>query len=237
MKIPHVHLKKYQQKISNRKRAARSELGLQEWSAQGLHKQDFIDILIDNCPRIDYEKVSKEEFVTKYEIPNIPCVIQNGMKEWPAMTEWTVTKLAYRYRHEKFKVGEDDDEKVVYLGLKYYFHYALKDPHGAAIDDSPLYIFDATFGKRSIHHSARRSEVDSDSRHRYDPNSSQAPCHLVEDYQVPKYFTDDLFSLAEGRRPPFRWLVIGPARSGTGIHVDPLGTSAWNALISGHKRY
>lgn len=34
-----------------------------------------------------------------------------------------------------------------------------------------------------------------------------------------------------------RWLIIGPHRSGSSFHVDPNATCAWNAVVSGAKKW
>lgn len=54
---------------------------------------------------------------------------------------------------------------------------------------------------------------------------------------VPKHFGEDLFSVLEDIRPSYRWLIVGPEKSGSTWHKDPNATSAWNALIEGEKRW
>merc|ERR1719253_1550333 len=69
-------------------------------------------------------------------------------------------------------------------------------------------------------------------------NSNADMSTLKEDYTVPDLFPHDWFSLInQDALPPFRWWCIGPKRSGTTVHTDPLGTAAWNAVTSGVKRW
>lgn len=55
--------------------------------------------------------------------------------------------------------------------------------------------------------------------------------------QVPEVFSEDLFSILGASRPDHRWLIVGPARSGSTFHQDPNATCAWNAVVSGSKKW
>lgn len=111
----------------------------------------------------------------------------------------SIKYLKERYGSHLFKIGEDDDDNNVYLKMKHFLHYSNNEGQQ---DDSPLYIFDSGFYKDRRRKSSKKSDQ---------PNT------LLDDYTVPSYFEDDLFRLTgERRRPPYRWLVIGGGRSGTG---------------------
>jgi len=166
--------------------------------------------LVIGCDRVHCDDLSIEQFVEKYEKPYLPVMISGLADKWPAIKNWTLTQLSQGpYRDLPMKCGEDDEGYSIKTKLKYFVQYLHSNR-----DDSPLYVFDSGFGER---------EEGKD---------------MLTDYEKPKYFTDDLFSLVgEKRRPPYRWMLVGPERSGTNVHRDPLGTSAWNTLLRGKKRW
>ena len=196
--------------------------------------------------RINAKETPPSDFHSKYEATLVPTVITNipqgfdvplppppppghnpnhksksnsetnpnkdtTIHAWKALENWDLETLAKDddLRERMFKCGEDDDGKSIKLKLKHFLRYLENN-----IDDSPLYVFDSSFEDDRV---AKR---------------------ILADYRVPSYFNEDLFHLVgERRRPPYRWFLIGPERSGTCVHIDPLATSAWNTLLAGKKRW
>jgi len=150
---------------------------------------------------------------------------------------WTFANLLSRFGNVSFRFSDTHGEM---MSLQTYAKY-ITNPEGLS-DDSPLGIYDSEFG-------------DEDS-----PTNV-----LLEEYSVPKCFSPDLFDYVEDGataanvapkesaeledeeeeeddathipRPPYRWVLIGPERSGTGMHVDPLWTNAWVTVLQGKKRW
>jgi Cupin-like domain len=82
-------------------------------------------------------------------------------------------------------------------------------------DESPLYLFDRGFVEKMDLKVGKGV-----------PSTS---------YWAPECFGEDLFALLGDQRPDSRWLIMGPARSGSTFHKDPNATSAWNAVLTGSK--
>jgi len=115
--------------------------------------------------------------------------------------------------NRKYLIDHFGDSKLsagpTNMSLHNFFNYADENS-----DEAPLFIFDPSFG-----------EIASKDGH-----------NVTIDYNVPQYFTEDLFSVLPDR-PRFRWLLLGSEKSGSKWHVDPNRTNAWNAVIKGSKRW
>ena len=93
--------------------------------------------------------------------------------------------------------------------MKYFLEYIIHQN-----DDYPLYLFGSVY------------------------KSDKNPNCLLNDMEIPNYFQDDILNIIdEKQRPPFRWFLLGPKRSGSKVHIDPFKTSAWNTCLMGFKRW
>lgn len=184
-----------------------------------------------DIPRIPLEEMTVERFVEEFERPNRPVIIRNAAAHWPAMQKWKDD--AYLINEcetiqKTFRATSAAASRAATFSMKDYLHYAT-----TVKEEAPLYLFERDF--------------------------AQVPA-LKTDFEVPQYFREqnlktavstkangetqcythqpDLFSLlGEGKRPDYRWMVIGPASSGSLFHIDPNMTNAWNVSVRGRKKW
>ena len=139
-----------------------------------------------------------------------------------ALADWSLHALAlpalrHTLGHKQLCIkGTDDDGDPVRVDAYAFVQYmvAQDDPGGSA-DEEPLSVFD------------------DDVLYDFPP--------LRALYTVP----EAALQLGEGLldrlppplQPPLRWFIMGPSRSGSPIHQDPTGTSAWNVVTHGRKRW
>ncbi|KAK4954566.1 hypothetical protein LTR10_007999 [Elasticomyces elasticus] len=136
---------------------------------------------------------------------NRPFILTAPVKEWPIYRTWSAERLLEKHADTPFRAESVDWPLTTYI-----------DYMTTNADESPLYLFDHSFAeKMSLTISSQ-------------PNESA-------DYWPPTAFGDDLFNVLGEQRPDHRWLIVGPARSGSTFHKDPNATSAWNAVLKGRK--
>ncbi|KPA80968.1 putative mitochondrial hypothetical protein [Leptomonas pyrrhocoris] len=156
-------------------------------------------------------RLSVKEFNDRFELPNIPVVITDVATEWPL----------FKILNGRFTNLSDKKRELVRAGCPLtaplrceYTNMDLEDyVHYATEqnDERPIYMFDAEFGN---------------------------VLDVEKLYTVPEYFArDDFFSTMGARRPKHRWIIAGPHRGGSSFHVDPNYTNAWNANMTGRKRW
>lgn len=154
--------------------------------------------------------LSPEEFVEQYEQKYVPVVMTDIVPTWPI----------YQLLEQKFENFSKRKNELTLPGKSEtpmrceFTHMSIEDYVRYAQeqrDERPIYMFDAEFA----------SALDTDRL-----------------FTVPDHFArDDYFRVLGNERPKYRWLIAGPHRGGSAFHVDPNYTHAWNANLTGRKRW
>lgn len=160
-----------------------------------------------NIEQIHYSSTECHPLI--HEVENRPVLIHGCTDEWPsATTSCRFQELVDRFGDMPWRFSDTHGET---MSLRTYYKYCFTAD--GQLDDAPLGVYDS-----QMQHDERRI--------------------IFDEYTVPQCFQYDLFDyLSEEDRPPYRWILIGPERSGTGLHIDPVGTHAWVTLVEGCKRW
>jgi histone arginine demethylase JMJD6 len=187
-----------------------------------------------------------------------PCVIGGLLSEWPAIHDglWDFDQLEANCGDAIFSCGTSNATgEPVLVQMSAFLRYVLGDE---VINEADHQHHDGLDGREA-------AELDKNPLYLFDECFEESCPRLLDEYSVPRLFSvdaslpnhggdgvlgvsavacRDLLSLMDdsdvsttSSRLDYRWLLIGPPRSGSMVHVDPMGTAAWNALVVGRKRW
>lgn len=176
--------------------------------------------------RITQTSLSTTEFLSKYEEPNVPVVLAGACRSWRAFQEWnSIDYLEKACKSASFRATSGACPLSASFTLSAYHDYCVNHTP-QLMEEAPLYLFDRTALTQPD--SVLKNDYQDDLRRScpfWNADSNTESCY-------------DLFQyLGHDKRPDHTWLICGPQHSGSSFHVDPNATHAWNACISGRKRW
>lgn len=194
--------------------------------------------------------LSLSEFVSQYEMASRPLVIKGIVDEWPAFRLWNHGNyLEDIFSENRFRVTSTTATTATSCTFRQYMRYALQ-----TTEEAPLYLFDRNIKQRAVQGGEnapksvslcddyevpvyfKANVVSSCDEGGAGHNGSNDGTNTTMNGHGRHAI--DLFSvLGEEIRPDYQWLIMGPIRSGSIFHVDPNQTNAWNACISGRKKW
>ncbi|KAG8708863.1 hypothetical protein FRC08_018667 [Ceratobasidium sp. 394] len=167
--------------------------------------------------RVEASCTTAETFEQDFGSRSEPVIVSNALSRfsWPAYStqlgEHGVSAPRWAFENLLQRFSRTSFRAEAFdCSLQTYSEYA----SNCSQDDAPVYLFDSRF--------VEKTAGDND-------------LGMGADYDPPTLFGEDLFKLMGNKRPDYRWLIIGPERSGSTFHKDPNATSAWNAVITGSK--
>lgn len=152
--------------------------------------------------------LTPDAFRAEFEEPNLPVVLTDVATAWPM----------FKRLDGNFASIGDNANAFLRQGKEHLFRCESVE---ATLPDYVRYA---------------KQQRDERPAYLFDPSFDDAL--RPGQWAVPEHFArDDLFSVLGSARPQYRWLIVGPARGGSSFHVDPNFTNAWNACLTGRKRW
>ena len=212
-------------------------------------KKDSSNILAET-------KQPRYKTFSKLEEDNYPVIIDGCTEGWN-LPAWNYPRLVERFGDIRWRFS---DTHGAMMTLETYAKYAATE---GRTDDSPLAVYDSEFGdsdspmhelvknyitppcfsddlfalavhvNNKSHSNEKENYCETICNH--DPSDDPSDSNPVNSSETTS--DSDSTGYNDNTRPPWRWILMGPPRSGTGLHIDPLWTNAWVTLLEGTKRW